>query len=236
MNGWSAGLVGWMPWLGLLLGPLLARWVQLAPVWMHARWAADDGDRPAPATPNWSLRGVGFMALSTAALWGVCGQFWSGTAAPAWAVFGTGLWLLACIDARSGWLPDVFTLGLLALGLCAAAAGLHQTELIDAAWGATLGFVGLWGIARGFKALTGREGLGGGDPKLLAAIGAWMGWSSLAPVLLVASVAGALVGACMQGLGRWPAQQPFAFGPFLVMAVPVVGVAGPHAFVVFLPV
>jgi leader peptidase (prepilin peptidase)/N-methyltransferase len=86
-----------------------------------------------------------------------------------------------------------------------------------------------------FKALSGREGLGGGDPKLLAAIGAWMGWTALAPVLLVASLTGLLVGAVMQSLGRWPAHQAFAFGPFLALAVPIVGTVGPHAFVVFLP-
>ena len=234
MNIWSAPLVGWMPVLGLLLGPLLARWVQLAPLWMHARWAEPNG--PTPHRPTWSMRGVSFMALSTAALWAVCDQLWVGAAAPVWAVFGTGLWLLACIDARSGWLPDVFTLGLLGLGLGAAALPVHSTGLSDAAWGAVLGHGVLWGTAQLFKALSGREGLGGGDPKLLAAIGAWMGWSALAPVLFVASVSGVLVAAAMQGLGHWPKQQAFAFGPFLALAVPIVGAVGPHAFVVFLPV
>lgn len=235
MHVWIAPLYGWMPLVGLLLGPLLARWVQLAPLWMHARWAEpDDGATPHP--PAWSICGVIFMAVSTAALWGVCGQLWGGTAAPVWAVFGTGLWLLACIDARSGWLPDVFTLGLLALGLCAAALQVHSTGLSDAAVGAVLGHGVLWCTARLFKALSGREGLGGGDPKLLAAIGAWMGWSALAPVLLVASVSGVLVAAAMQGLSLWPKQQAFAFGPFLALAVPIVGAVGPHAFVVFLPV
>jgi leader peptidase (prepilin peptidase)/N-methyltransferase len=235
MNSWAEIFVGWMPGLGLLLGPLLARWVQLAPLWMHARWA-NDSDGPMPTPPAWSASGVCFMALSTAALWGVCGQLWSGAAAPAWAVFGTGLWLLACIDARSGWLPDMFTLGLLALGLGAAALQIHSTGLSDSAWGAVMGHGVLWCTARLFKALSGREGLGGGDPKLLAAIGAWMGWTALAPVLLVASLTGLLVGAVMQGLGRWPAHQAFAFGPFLALAVPIVGAVGPHAFVVFLPV
>ena len=235
MNIWSTSLLGWMPVLGLLLGPLLARWVQLAPLWMHARWAEPD-DGLSPHRPTWSIRGVSFMALSTATLWGVCGHLWIGTAAPAWAVFGTGLWLLACIDARSGWLPDVFTLGLLALGLGASALRFHSTGLSDAAWGAVLGHGVLWGTARLFKALSGREGLGGGDPKLLAAIGAWMGWTALAPVLLVASVSGVLVAAAMQGWGRWPKQQAFAFGPFLALAVPIVGAVGPDAFVVFLSV
>jgi len=235
MNVWSSPLFGWMPVLGLLLGPLLARWVQLAPLWMQARWADPDDDST-PRTPAWSICGVSVMAVSTAALWAVCDQLWTGRAAPAWAIFGTGLWLLACIDARSGWLPDVFTLGLLALGLGAAALPAHSTGLSDAVWGAVLGHGVLWCTARLFKALSGREGLGGGDPKLLAAIGAWMGWTALAPVLLVASVSGILVAAVMQGSGRWPRHQAFAFGPFLALAVPIVGAVGPDAFVVFLPV
>lgn len=144
----------------------------------------------------------------------------------AWAVFGSGLLLLGCIDALSGWLPDVFTLGLLLLGLLASAAQLHSTDLIDAAWGGIFGFGVLWCTAKGFHALTGREGLGGGDPKLLAAIGVWMGWASVAPVLLVASVTGALFGAGMQGLGRWQLNQAFPFGPFLVLSVPVIGIIG----------
>jgi leader peptidase (prepilin peptidase)/N-methyltransferase len=235
MNVWSTPWLGWMPVLGFLLGPVLARWVQLAPVWMHARWCADsDGATPNP--PAWSTSGVCFMAVSTAALWAVCGQLWNGMAAPVWAIFGTGLWLLACIDARSGWLPDVFTLSLLALGLGAAALQTHSTGLSDAVWGAVLGHGVLWCTARLFKTLSGREGLGGGDPKLLAAIGAWVGWNAVAPVLLVASVSGVLAGAVMQGLGRWPKQQAFAFGPFLALAVPIVGAVGPDAFVVFLPV
>lgn len=235
MSVWNAPLSVWMPVLGFLLGPLLARWVQLAPLWMHARWAdPEDGRTPHP--PAWSLLGVSFMAVSTAVLWGVCGQLWFDMAAPAWAVFGTGLWLLACIDARSGWLPDVFTLGLLALGLCAAALQIHTTGLSDAALGAVLGHGVLWCTARLFKALSGREALGGGDPKLLAAIGAWMGWTALPTILLVASVSGVLVAAVMQGLGHWPKQQAFAFGPFLVCAVPLVGAVGPQGFVVFLPV
>lgn len=166
------------------------------------------------------------MAMVNSAIWMVCAHLWEGPAAMAWAVFGSGLLLLACIDALSGWLPDVFTMGLLVLGLFASAAQLHSTEWNDAVWGGMLGFGILWGTAKGFYAWTGREGLGGGDPKLLAAIGVWMGWASVAPVLLVASVAGALFGACMQGLGRWQPNHAFPFGPFLVLAVPVIGLAG----------
>jgi leader peptidase (prepilin peptidase)/N-methyltransferase len=235
MNVWTEAMVGWMALSGGLLGPVLARWIQLAPIWMHRRWA-DDPRQATPPVPAWSWSWTGFMALSTAALWGACAWIWAEPAALAWAVFGSGLWLLACIDARSGWLPDVFTLGLLGLGLLASTTPFHSTDGHEAVWGALWGYGILWTAAWGFRILTGREGLGGGDPKLLAAIGAWMGWSAVAPVLFVASVIGALVGAVLQGSGRWPRNAPFAFGPFLAAAAPLVGLWGNHPFGVFLQV
>jgi prepilin signal peptidase PulO-like enzyme (type II secretory pathway) len=218
------GFIYYMAFSGALLGPLLARWVQVAPLWMQAHCESSDHHN-LESQPKWSLRGSCIMATASSAIWLVCAYVWEGPAAIAWALFGSGLLLLACIDALSGWLPDVFTLGLLVLGLLASAAQLHSTELFDAAWGGIFGFGVLWCTAKGFYALTGREGLGGGDPKLLAAIGVWMGWASVAPVLLVASLSGALFGAVMQGLGRWQPNQAFPFGPFLVLAVPVIGLS-----------
>ena len=215
----SQTMVGWMALWGSLLGPLLARWVQLAPIWMHRRWA--DPQQLTPPTPGWSWPWTAFMSLCTATLWGTCAWIWSGPTALIWSVFGSGLWLLACIDARSGWLPDLFTLGLLGLGLIASITPFHSTDGREAIWGALWGYGILWMAAWGFRTLTGREGLGGGDPKLLAAIGAWMGGSAVAPVLLVASVMGVLVGGLMQASGRWPRNMPFAFGPFLAAAAPL---------------
>jgi leader peptidase (prepilin peptidase) / N-methyltransferase len=232
MHVWFEITVGWMALGGGLLGSILARWVQLAPIWMHRRWA--DKQQLAPPTPGWSWPWTAFMALSTAALWAACAWTWDGPAALIWAVFGSGLWLLACIDARSGWLPDVFTFGLLGLGLLASITPFHTTDGHEAVWGALWGYGILWTAAWGFRTLTGREGLGGGDPKLLSAIGAWMGWSAVAPVLLVASVMGALVGGLMQAYGRWPRNTPFAFGPFMAAAVPLVGLWAHSPFGVFL--
>ncbi len=232
MDVWTEAMVGWMTLCGGLLGPVLARWVQLAPIWMHRRWA--DPSQDTPPIPNWSWPWTAFMTLSTAALWSACAMIWSGSAALLWSIFGSGLWLLACIDARSGWLPDVFTLGLLGLGLLASITPFHSTDGYAAVWGALWGYGLLGTTAWGFRTLTGRDGLGGGDPKLLGAIGAWMGWSAVAPVLLVASLMGALVGSLMQASGHWSRHAPFAFGPFLAVAAPLVGLWGGNRFGVFL--
>jgi prepilin signal peptidase PulO-like enzyme (type II secretory pathway) len=223
----------WMLFMGLVLGLPLARWFQLAPIWMWVRWG-DGSEAAAPCTPPWSVSIMSLMALSNAAIWFVCAVVWTGTEAVAWALFGSGLWLLAWIDASSGWLPDVFTQGLLWLGLCCSSLSLHATDLNDAVWGAVAGYGLLWLTAQAFGLLTGREGLGAGDPKLLAAIGAWMGLSAVAPVLLLSSVAGITFGLVMHLLGRWSLKAPFAFGPFLVMAVPGVAVLGPDGFALFL--
>ncbi len=109
------------------------------------------------------------------------------------AVFGWGLLALLVLDSEHLWLPDALTLPLLAAGL--AAGYWLPPALADRAIGAAVGFATLALIAFGYKALTGRIGLGGGDPKLFGAIGAWLGWTLLPLVLLLATSLGlALVG------------------------------------------
>lgn len=105
------------------------------------------------------------------------------------ALFGWWLLLLAAIDAEHHWLPDRLTLPLLPAGLLAAWAGFGAA-LQSRAIGALAGFLTLWAIAWLYRAARGREGLGGGDPKLLAALGAWLGWAQLPFVLLGAGLLG----------------------------------------------
>lgn len=108
------------------------------------------------------------------------------------ALFGWWLLLIAAIDAEHHWLPDRLTLPLLPAGLIAAWAGLGgaiEARLI----GAAAGFAGLWAIALLYRILRGREGMGGGDPKLLGALGAWLGWTQLPFVLLGAGLVGLAV-------------------------------------------
>ena len=105
------------------------------------------------------------------------------------SVFGWWLLLIAAIDAEHHWLPNRLTLALGAAGLLAGFGGFGPA-LIDRAIGASAGFAVLAGLALAYRRLRGREGLGGGDPKLLAAIGAWLGWQALPLVLLGAGLAG----------------------------------------------
>ncbi|WP_353229006.1 prepilin peptidase [Novosphingobium sp.] len=128
------------------------------------------------------------------------------TLAPTWpgmlimAALGFALLLLALLDARHLWLPDAVTLPLLLAGLATGPGALALVpgpDLLDRILGAVLGYVLLQALRGGYRALRGREGLGGGDPKLLGAIGAWLG---------AAPLPGVVLGAALFGLG-WAALQ-----------------------------
>lgn len=106
-------------------------------------------------------------------------------------VFGLFLLALAALDVRHFWLPDRLTLPLVALGLGVSALG-HGPDPLDSVIGAAASYGALALIALGYRAARGQEGLGGGDPKMLAAIGAWLGWQALPFVLLGASLIGLL--------------------------------------------
>ena len=111
------------------------------------------------------------------------------TLACATAAFGMLLLLAATLDLRHFWLPDRLSLAMAVAGLAVNALGLGP-GLVPALAGALAGYGSLWLIARAYRALRGREGLGGGDAKLLGAIGAWTGWSGLPWIVLGASLAG----------------------------------------------
>jgi len=149
---------------------------------------------------------------------------------PTWAAAAALLltWtLIACagIDVRTQLLPDQLTLPLLWLGLILALAPLF-VDAKAAILGATIGYLSLWVVYWLFKLLTGKEGMGYGDFKLLAALGAWMGPWALLPVILLSSLIGALVGGGMILARRHQAQVPIPFGPFLAAAGWVWLVAG----------
>jgi leader peptidase (prepilin peptidase)/N-methyltransferase len=105
------------------------------------------------------------------------------------AVFGWLLVALAALDWRAFWLPDRLNAALALAGVAAGSAGLAP-DLSDRLIGGAAGFASLWLIARGYRAFRGREGMGGGDPKLFGAIGLWLGWRSLPSVLLFAGLLG----------------------------------------------
>lgn len=117
-----------------------------------------------------------------------------------WAVFGWLLLLLAALDLRHYWLPNALTALLAATGVLAVA--LAGGSLLDAAIGGIAGFGALEVIRRGYKAVRRRDGMGGGDPKLMGAIGIWTGWQALPFVLIGASFAGLLLIAAWKLRGR----------------------------------
>ncbi|MDT0618064.1 A24 family peptidase [Salinisphaera sp. P385] len=137
-------------------------------------------------------------------------------------------WMLLAltgIDWRTQFLPDLLTLPLLWLGLLASLGGAFA-QPADAIVGAAAGYGALWLVFQGFRLTTGKEGMGYGDFKLLAAIGAWLGWQALPLVVILASVAGAVVGLAMMAGGRLQRGNPMPFGPFLAIAGWLALVAG----------
>ncbi|MCA7997856.1 prepilin peptidase [Burkholderia metallica] len=121
---------------------------------------------------------------------------------------------MSAIDIRTGYLPDSMTLPLLWAGLALNLGGTF-TSLRSAVIGAMAGYLFLWSIYWLFKWLRGIEGIGFGDLKLLAALGAWMGWAALPQVVLFAAVTGAIVGLVATWRGRMRFEEPIPFGPFL---------------------
>jgi len=159
------------------------------------------------------------VEIATASLFAWCIHHWGFTPAGwAWCGFSAALLTLALIDWDTTFLPDDITLPLVWAGLLATALGWTGITLNNAVWGAVAGYVSLWSIYWGFKLLTGKEGMGYGDFKLFAALGAWFGWQALVPMILMASVIGAIVGIVMKLRSNLREGGYIPFGPFLAGA------------------
>jgi leader peptidase (prepilin peptidase)/N-methyltransferase len=150
-----------------------------------------------------------------------------GASALAWAGFASALIALAAIDADTTLLPDVITQPLLWAGLIAASLQWSQTSLPTALWGAVVAYLFLWSVYWLFKLFTGKEGMGQGDFKLLAALGAWLGWPALVSLVLIASLSGVAVGLILRARGQLKEDGYIPFGPFLAFAGLWVMVMGP---------
>lgn len=124
---------------------------------------------------------------------------------------------LTFIDADTTLLPDSMTLPLLWLGLLANVFGVFA-PLEEAVIGAAVGYLSLWSVYWLFKLATGREGMGYGDFKLLAALGAWLGYTMLLPIILLSSIVGAVVGGGLMLMARRGRDIPIPFGPYLAAA------------------
>jgi leader peptidase (prepilin peptidase)/N-methyltransferase len=127
---------------------------------------------------------------------------------------------LTFIDVDHQLLPDNLTLPLLWIGLLLSLWGPQQgapipVDVNSSIIGAIAGYLSLWSIYHLFRLLTGKEGMGYGDFKLFAALGAWLGWKMLLPIMVIAAAVGAVVGIAMLAIQGRSRSTPIAFGPFL---------------------
>jgi leader peptidase (prepilin peptidase)/N-methyltransferase len=151
--------------------------------------------------------GPGWQAIAA------CGLLWS-------------LLALTFIDIDTQLLPDDVTLPLLWAGLLANLFGLF-VPIEEAVIGALAGYLSLWSVYWAFKLIVRKEGMGHGDFKLLAALGAWMGWKVLPAIVLLSSAVGAIIGLSLIAFKGRDRQQPLPFGPYLAIAGAIALFAGP---------
>ena len=152
-------------------------------------------------------------ALSALLVW----RFGTGLAGLAMLTFCYLLIAMTFIDLDTQLLPDDLTLPLLWLGLLVNIQGTF-VPLSEAVIGAAAGYLSLWSVYWLFKLATGKEGMGYGDFKLLAALGAWLGWKMLPAIILLSSVVGAIVGISLILFARHGRDKPIPFGPYLAAA------------------
>lgn len=184
------------------------------PLWSYAWLRGRCGFCAAPI--HWQYPAV---ELANALLWLLCALHWGFVpSALAWSIFMSFLLTLSVIDGQTTYLPDVLTQPLLWLGLLASTLGLTEASAQQAIWGVFAGYGSLWLVASTFQLMTGKEGMGAGDFKFLAALGAWLGPLALLPLVLIASISGALVGIWMQATHRMKHGGYLPFGPFLAVA------------------
>jgi leader peptidase (prepilin peptidase) / N-methyltransferase len=167
----------------------------------------------APISIRYPLIEVVAGLLSALLVW-TFGSGWTGLAT---LVFGYALLAMTFIDFDTQLLPDDLTFPLLWLGLLVNINGTF-VPLRDAVIGAAAGYLALWSIYWLFKLATGKEGMGYGDFKLLAALGAWLGWTMLPTIILLSSVVGAVVGISLILFTKHGREKPIPFGPYLAAA------------------
>jgi leader peptidase (prepilin peptidase)/N-methyltransferase len=174
------------------------------------------------------------VEIATAGLFGFAVWQWGWTIeGAAWCLFSAAILALAMIDWDTTFLPDDITLPLLWAGLVASALKWTPLPLTTAVWGAVAGYMSLWLIYHAFRLLTGKHGMGYGDFKLFAALGAWFGWQALVPIILMASVIGAIIGIGMKLTASLREGGYVPFGPFLALGGLTAMVFGPAAILNF---
>ncbi|MCZ8115371.1 A24 family peptidase [Silanimonas sp.] len=189
------------------------RWYENVPL---VSWLALRGRCSACKTPISAQYPI--VELLTGIAFAVCvWRFGLGAEGAAAIVFTALLIALSGIDWHTKLLPDDLTYPLLWLGLAASVMTLFVPTQ-SAILGALAGYLSLWTVYQGFKLLTGKEGMGFGDFKLLAALGAWCGVSAILPIVLLSSLVGAVIGGAAIAIQGRDRATPIPFGPFLAIA------------------
>ncbi len=201
------------------------QWYENIPVLSHLALRGKCSACKAPISLRYSLVEIATGVLFFVSIW----HWGVSSTGFAWCVFSAFLLALALIDWDTTLLPDDLTLPLLWLGLIAATMQWIPTSLQSSLWGAVAGYLSLWSVYWLFKIVTGKEGMGYGDFKLLAALGAWFGWQALIPIILISSVLGAIIGVTMKFTSGLRDGGYIPFGPFLAGAGLAALLWGPRA-------
>jgi len=189
------------------------RWYENVPVLSYLFLRGRCSACKASISPRYPL-----VELVTGALFALCAwRYGLSPTAALWAAFAALLVCQFLIDLDTQYLPDSLNYALLWLGLIGAAAGLTRVPLASAVWGAVFGYLGLWLVFHAYRLATGKEGMGYGDFKLLAAIGAWTGWQVLPFVIVASAGVGAIVGGAVLVISKKGADTRIPFGPYLAL-------------------
>ena len=132
-----------------------------------------------------------------------------------WCGFAAALVALTFIDLDTTFLPDDLTLPLMWAGIVSATLGWIPVTLAASVGGAVAGYLSLWFVFHAYRLIRGKEGMGAGDFKLLAALGAWMGWQAIPSIILLSSAVGAAVGIALIVFRQHDREVPIPFGPYL---------------------
>lgn len=212
---WGPGVLWWS--LAAGLGPLAGFLVARASLALPAE--------AAPPTPGPRRLALAISGCTLGAIWSAA--LFDGPLALVSALLGWILVLIAFLDAEHFWLPHRLTVPLALLGMAEAAA-FEPERLLERLIGAAVGFGALAFMALAYRRLRGREGIGGGDFRLLAAAGAWVGWIGLPSVLVIAAVSGLLVVGLLRLAGRrMEAATEVPFGVYLALGLWLTWLYGP---------
>lgn len=190
------------------------QWYENIPVLSYLALRGKCSACKATISPRYPIVEIATGLLFFASIW-LWGATYTGIS---WCLFSAILLALALIDWDTTLLPDDLTLPLLWLGLICATLQWIPTSLQSSLWGAVAGYMSLWSVYWLFKLVTGKEGMGYGDFKLFAALGAWFGWQALIPIILISSILGAIIGIAMKFTSGLRDGGYIPFGPFLAGA------------------